>query len=171
MDWMIGYWYFIHTTLNYRQLQRCRYGGLISHIKSSLHCRTFNSQLNPLDSSLICQLPTPELSIQFSLQSSTFECQFSTDSQYNHFARTEKKTRFQTYSCFCVFTDRSFRNGFSYCCVHVHFQWNLFTKLLRSNELFRLIDIMSQYLWFCHLWVSVGFIYGEYIYLATIIRA
>jgi hypothetical protein len=35
-------------------------------MKTSLHCRTFNFQLNSLDSSIICQLPTPELWIQFS---------------------------------------------------------------------------------------------------------
>jgi hypothetical protein len=38
----------------------------ITHIQTSLHCRTFSSQPNSLDSSITCQLPTPEISIQFS---------------------------------------------------------------------------------------------------------
>jgi hypothetical protein len=41
-------------------------------VKSSLHSQTFNSQLNPFYSSIICQLPTPELSIQFSAASANY---------------------------------------------------------------------------------------------------
>jgi hypothetical protein len=37
-----------------------------AHIKSSFRCRKCNTQLTSFDSSVICQLPTPELSIQFS---------------------------------------------------------------------------------------------------------
>jgi hypothetical protein len=32
------------------------YMYIIAHVKSSLHCRTFNSLLNSLDSSIICKL-------------------------------------------------------------------------------------------------------------------
>jgi hypothetical protein len=45
-------------------LQISLYGT--AHINTSFHCQTFNSQLNSLDFSIICQLPTPEFSIQFS---------------------------------------------------------------------------------------------------------
>jgi hypothetical protein len=44
-----------------------------------------------------------------------------------------------------VFTDPLLRNGFFYCCVHVHFRGNLFTEPLTSNELFRLLSVMSPY--------------------------
>jgi hypothetical protein len=62
-----------------------KYHCTTAHTKTSLHCRIFSSQQNSLDSSIICQLPTPEPSTQFSAatassshlssQSSTLDCQ------------------------------------------------------------------------------------------------
>jgi hypothetical protein len=64
-----------------------KYHCTTDHVKSSLRCRTYNSQLNSLDSSVIWQLPTPKLSIRFSAataisshlssQSSTLDSNFS----------------------------------------------------------------------------------------------
>jgi hypothetical protein len=76
-----------------------------------------------------CQLPTPELSIQFataaaisshfSSQSSTLDCQFSAYSHITTLHRPDSKQGFQQYPYCYVFTEPLLRNGFFFCCVHV----------------------------------------------------
>jgi hypothetical protein len=115
-----------------------------AHIKMSLHCRTFNSQLNSLDSTIICELLTPEtpsipfsaatvnylvaISSQLSSQSSTLgwlltwgtpEIQLILAAWYPRYiasGRTHRKRRF-----LC-------------CCMLIHCCRNVFTAQLRNNE-------------------------------------
>jgi hypothetical protein len=79
------YWPLIHNTRKYKLISAL-HNSVLQTLVSPLRCWTFNSHLNPVDSSIICQLPTLELSTQFpaattisshiSSQSSTLDCQF-----------------------------------------------------------------------------------------------
>jgi hypothetical protein len=63
-----------------------------------------------------------------------------------------RKHSYQQYR-YCVFTDPLPRNGFFDCCMIVHSRGNLFTELLLSNELFRLLGIISQYCFLISLFI------------------
>jgi hypothetical protein len=98
---------------------------------------TSSSQLNSLDSSVICQLSTPEFSIQFSAataisshlspQSSTLDCQFSESKSKSKLCYDQTENTVSNNTPIVMSTDPLPRNGFLYCCVHVHFHRNLFT--------------------------------------------
>jgi hypothetical protein len=135
-------------------ITQSKYHCTAAHIKTSLYCRTFNSQLNSLDSSIICRLPTPELSIHFSAETAIYSqlsSQISTlDSQFligsvnvNILPGPNRKHGFQQYP-YCVLTDPLLRNGL-FCCMNVHFCGNLFTEPLPSKELFRISGVISHY--------------------------
>jgi hypothetical protein len=121
-----------------------KYHCTTAHITTSLHCRTSNCQLNSFASSIICQLPDPELLIQFSAaaatsshlssHSSALDCQYSTDSfNVTTLLGPNRKHRFQQYRHCCMFTDSLLINWF-FCCVHVHFRGNLLpSRCLAAN--------------------------------------
>jgi hypothetical protein len=112
--------------------------GTVAHVKSSLHCRTFNCQLNSLYSSNICQLPTANCQLPTLLtylrraQLSTANFQLTLNITTSR--GQKRKYRFQQYSCCCVFTDPLLRNGFSYfACMFVSAGTCLLSRCLAMN--------------------------------------
>jgi hypothetical protein len=127
-----------------------KYHCTIAYIKTSLHCRTFNSQLNSLDSSIICQLPTPELSIQLpaatanylvaisSQSSSTVDSRDSLNYISAGLGSTPKENTASQHFLYCyrgVFTPPLHRNGSSsiVACVFISAGTCLPSRCLAMN--------------------------------------
>jgi hypothetical protein len=109
-------------------------------MKSSLHCRTSNSPLNSLDSSIICQvrnsqssslLKLPTISLPSLLNSSD---KYSVPKIISRQAGVSKLNSILILAAWDPWGRTHRKHRFLYCCVLIHCCRDVFTAQLHSNE-------------------------------------